>query len=136
MPSIDFIPCANPTISIVPSMYFAAMKKSDLVAYIERLRDDLSARTSVQYEKKPAKSDMHPTMKPVALVGRLMANSSRTGENVVDLFGCSGTTLIAAEQLRRTAYIMELNPVYCDVIIDRWEEFTGKRARQVRGGGD
>jgi len=124
------------TVMIEDDIDFAAMKKSDLVAYIERLRDDLSARTSVQYEKKPAKSDMHPTMKPVALVGRLMANSSRTGENVVDLFGGSGTTLIAAEQLRRTAYIMELNPVYCDVIIDRWEEFTGKRARQVRGGGD
>ena len=112
------------------------MKKQDLVAYIEKIRSDLAARTSVQYEKKPAKSDMHPTMKPVALVGRFIQNSSHHRENVVDLFAGSGTTLIAAEQLHRVAYLMELNPVYCDVIIDRWEDFTGRKARQVRGGGD
>ena len=122
------------TVIIEDDIDFSAMKKADLVAYIERLRDDMAAWTSVQYEKKPAKSDMHPTMKPVALVGRLIANSSRTGENVVDLFGGSGTTMIAAEQLHRTAYLMELNPVYCDVIIDRWEDFTGRKARRIRGG--
>lgn len=122
------------TVIIEDDIDFSAMKKSDLVAYIERLRDDLSAWTSVQYEKKPAKSDMHPTMKPVALVGRLMANSSRTGENIVDLFGGSGTTMIAAEQLHRVAYLMELNPVYCDVIVKRWEDFTGRTATLVRGG--
>ena len=124
------------TVIIEDDIDFQAMKKSDLVAYIEKIRSDLAARTSVQYEKKPAKSDMHPTMKPVALVGRFIQNSSRHRENVVDLFGGSGTTLIAAEQLHRVAYIMELNPIYCDVIIDRWEEFTGRKARQVRGGGD
>ena len=122
------------TVIIEDDIDFSAMKKSELVAYIEKIRSDLAARTSVQYEKKPAKSDMHPTMKPVALVGRFIQNSSRHRENVVDLFGGSGTTLIAAEQLHRTAYIMELNPIYCDVIIDRWEEFTGRKARQVRGG--
>lgn len=124
------------TVIIEDDIDFSAMKKQDLVAYIEKIRSDLSARTSVQYEKKPAKSDMHPTMKPVALVGRFIQNSSRHRENVVDLFAGSGTTLIAAEQLRRVAYLMELNPVYCDVIIDRWEDFTGRKARQVRGGGD
>jgi DNA modification methylase len=112
------------------------MKKDDLVAYIEDIRAKLAARTSVQYEKKPARSDMHPTMKPVALVGRLMANSSRRGELVADFFGGSGTTLMAAEQLGRVAYLMELNPKYCDVIINRWEEYTGKKAVKVRGGGD
>lgn len=122
------------TVIIEEDIDFSAMKKQDLVAYIEKIRSDLAARTSVQYEKKPAKSDMHPTMKPVALVGRFIQNSSRHRENVVDLFGGSGTTLIAAEQLHRVAYIMELNPIYCDVIIDRWEEYTGRKARQVRGG--
>lgn len=124
------------TVIIKDDIDFSAMKKQDLVAYIEKIRSDLAARTSVQYEKKPAKSDMHPTMKPVALVGRFIQNSSRHRENVVDLFAGSGTTLIAAEQLHRVAYLMELNPVYCDVIIDRWEDFTGRKARQVRGGGD
>ena len=124
------------TVIIEDDIDFSAMKKQDLVAYIEKIRSDLAARTSVQYEKKPAKSDMHPTMKPVALVGRFIQNSSRHRENVVDLFAGSGTILIAAEQLHRVAYLMELNPVYCDVIIDRWEDFTGRKARQVRGGGD
>ncbi len=124
------------TVIIEDDIDFSAMKKQDLVAYIEKIRSDLAARTSVQYEKKPAKSDMHPTMKPVALVGRFIQNSSRHRENVVDLFAGSGTTLIAAEQLHRVAYLMELNPVYCDVIIDRWEDFTGRKARQVKGGGD
>ncbi|MDD3251777.1 MAG: site-specific DNA-methyltransferase [Lachnospiraceae bacterium] len=113
---------------------FFAMKKPELVAYIEKLRAELSARTSIQYEKKPARSELHPTMKPVALVGRLMSNSSRYKDNVADFFAGSGTTLIAAEQLQRTAYLMEINPVYCDVIVKRWEEYAGKKAVRVRGG--
>ena len=124
------------TVIIEDDIDFSAMKKQDLVAYIEKIRSDLAAWTSVQYEKKPKKSDMHPTMKPVALVGRFIQNSSRHRENVVDLFAGSGTTLIAAEQLHRVAYLMEISPIYCDVIIDRWEAFTGRKARQVRGGGD
>lgn len=122
------------TVFIEDDIDFSAMKKEALVAYIEDIRAKLSARTSVQYEKKPARSDIHPNMKPVALVGRLMANSSRRGELVADFFGGSGTTLMAAEQLGRVAYLMELNPKYCDVIINRWEEYTGKKAVRVRGG--
>ena len=122
------------TVFIEDDIDFKAMKKDELVAYIEQIRAKLSERTSVQYEKKPAKSDMHPTMKPVALVGRLMLNSSRRGEAVADFFGGSGTTLIAAEQLGRVAFTMEINPKYCDVIINRWEEYTGKKAIRVRGG--
>ena len=113
---------------------YGAMKKQDLVSYIETIRAELSARSTVQYEKKPHKSDMHPTMKPVALVGRLIANSSRRGETVLDVFGGSGTTMIAAEQIGRTACLMEISPAYCDIIIDRWEQFTGRRARLARGG--
>lgn len=123
------------TVLMEDDIDFKAMKKPELIAYIERIRQELSTRTSVQYEKKPARSDMHPTMKPVALVGRLMANSSKYKDNVVDFFGGSGTTLIAAEQLHRTAYIMEINPVYCDVIIKRYEEYTGLQAIRVKGGG-
>lgn len=122
------------TVFIEDDIDFKAMKKDDLVAYIERIREAFMARTSVQFEKKPARSDMHPTMKPVALVGRLMANSSRRGDIVADFFGGSGTTLIAAEQLGRVAYLMEISPKYCDVIIKRWEEYTGRKAIRVRGG--
>lgn len=122
------------TVLIDEDVDFSAMKKQDLVAYIERIREQLAERSSVQYEKKPARSNMHPTMKPVALVGRLMSNSSRPAENVLDVFGGSGTTLIAAEQLHRTAYILEINPIFCDIIIQRWEEFTGKKAIRIRGG--
>lgn len=123
------------TVFIEDDIDFKAMKKDDLVAYIEQIREALMARTSVQFEKKPARSDMHPTMKPVSLVGRFMANSSRRGELVADFFGGSGTTLIAAEQLGRVAYLMEISPKYCDIIINRWEEYTGKKAVRVRGGG-
>lgn len=122
------------TVFIEDDIDFKAMKKDDLVAYIERIREAFTARTSVQFEKKPARSDMHPTMKPVVLVGRLMANSSRRGDLVADFFGGSGTTLIAAEQLGRVAYLMEISPKYCDVIVKRWEEYTGKKAIRVRGG--
>lgn len=67
-------------------------------------------------------------MKPVPLIGRLMNNSSKPGWIVGDFFGGSGSTLMAAEQLGRTAYIMELDERNCDVIIQRWEAYTGKRA--------
>lgn len=70
--------------------------------------------------------------KPVNLVGRLMRNSSKPGWNVLDLFGGSGSTLMAAEQIGRRAFLMELDEKFCDVIVHRWEEFTGKKA--VRAG--
>jgi DNA modification methylase len=75
---------------------------------------------------RPKRSELHPTTKPVALVARAIANSSVRGNAVVDCFGGSGTTLIAAEQTGRAAHLMELDPLYCDVIARRWEEFTGK----------
>lgn len=67
-------------------------------------------------------------MKPVSLIGRLMKNSSKPQWNVLDLFGGSGSTLMAAEQLSRNAYLMELSEKFCDVIVKRWEEYTGKKA--------
>ena len=78
--------------------------------------------------KKPQKNDLHPTMKPVELVERALRNSSRPGDVVLDPFGGSGTTLIAAEKSGRVARVMELDPKYADVIVRRWEDFTGKKA--------
>lgn len=77
---------------------------------------------------KPSRSEEHPTMKPVGLFGYLMQNSSKPGDIVLDSFGGSGTTLIAAEQLGRKARLMELDPHYCDVILARWEKMTGREA--------
>jgi DNA modification methylase len=76
---------------------------------------------------------IHLTEKPVELAERAMTYSSRRGENVLDLFGGSGSTLIAAERLGRRAYLMELDPAYCDVIVDRWQSFTGQKAEGWRG---
>ena len=89
--------------------------------------------TTAIYEKKPAVAVLHPTMKPVALIAYQVANSSRRGETVLDPFGGSGTTLIACEQLGRKCLMMEYDPHYCDVIIDRWEQFTGKKAVLIDG---
>ena len=76
---------------------------------------------------------VHLTEKPAELASRAIAYSSRSGENVLDLFGGSGSTLIAAEQNSRRAFLMELDPLYCDVIVTRWEQFTGKKATLLGG---
>jgi len=77
---------------------------------------------------RPSKSELHPTTKPVELIERALTNSSKTNANVLDLFGGSGSTMIACEKLGRTNFSMELDPKYCDVIVKRWEEFTGQKA--------
>lgn len=77
---------------------------------------------------KPVRNDLHPTMKPVELVERAINNSSKVGDIVLDGFGGSGSTLIAVEKTRRKARLMELDPKFCDVIVRRWEEYTGKKA--------
>jgi site-specific DNA-methyltransferase (adenine-specific) len=80
---------------------------------------------------KPQKSDLHPTMKPIALIANALLNSSQEGDNILDVFGGSGSTLIACEQLNRKCYMMEMSPKYVDVIIKRWEEYTGKKAVKI-----
>lgn len=90
-------------------------------------------RSTVLREPRPSKSEMHPTMKPVALVERMMAASSQETDLVFDPFGGSGTTLITAEKLNRRCRIMELDPIYADVIIERWQDYTGKSAKHVTG---
>jgi DNA modification methylase len=84
-----------------------------------------------QVKKVNPQSMVHLTEKPVELAVRAMQYSSRTGDNVLDLFGGSGSTLMAAEQTGRHAFLMELDPPYCDVICDRWCKFTGKEAFHV-----
>lgn len=85
-------------------------------------------QTTVLNFDKPLRNGEHPTMKPVELFAYQIKNSSKKNDNVLDLFGGSGTTLIACEQLDRNAFIMELDEKYCDVIINRWEQLTGREA--------
>ena len=82
---------------------------------------------------RPKVSEEHPTMKPVGLVARAIQNSSNIDDTILDLFGGSGTTLIAAEQTERVCYMMELDPKYVDVIIKRWETLTGEKAVLLNG---
>ena len=90
-------------------------------------------QTTVLHFERPSASKQHPTMKPVKLFDYHMQCSSKPGDNVLDLFSGSGTTIMAAEQNNRTAYCMELDPRFVDVIIDRWEKFTGKKAVLLDG---
>lgn len=110
---------------------FETMKKEEMKALLYQIYDDGFPKT-VMDENKPAKDDDHPTMKPVRLFGRLITNSSRQGEIVLDTFGGSGTTIVACEQLGRKGRLVELDPHYCDVIINRWEQLTGEKATLLR----
>jgi len=80
---------------------------------------------------RPSDSELHPTMKPLALVERAIENSSSPGDSVLDPFLGSGTTLIACERTGRTCYGMELEPAYVDVVVARWQAFTGLQAERV-----
>lgn len=77
---------------------------------------------------KPSRSEEHPTMKPLDLIGYQIQNSTKNNDVVLDLFGGSGTTLIACQQMNRRCYMLELDAKYCDVIIKRWETLTGEKA--------
>ena len=86
------------------------------------------SQSTLWEENKPAASRLHPTMKPVELIERALANSSKAGDLVLDLFGGSGSTLIACERRKRSARLMEIDPAYTDVVVQRWQEYTGKKA--------
>lgn len=90
-------------------------------------------QTTVLNFDRPTRNAEHPTMKPVPLFDYLIKNSSKEGDVVLDSFGGSGTTIMACEQNGRRGYCMELDPKYVDVIIRRWEEFTGKKAVRLNG---
>lgn len=128
------------------SHYFVGIRSLTTIFDDERPIDELSNKelkelvanyratipTTIIRENKPTKSEEHPTMKPVRLIAKLIGNSSREGEIVLDTFGGSGTTMIACEQLNRICYMMELDPHYADVIIERWEKFTGQKAIKIK----
>lgn len=102
------------------------MKKPELIALVKEYQR--RETTSVWREDRPHQSRLHPTMKPTRLVAKAILNSSRPGDLVVDLFAGSGTIFMAGEQTGRTIYAMEKDPAYCDVCVNRWEEYTGKQA--------
>ena len=89
--------------------------------------NDRTQSTILEFDR-PKQSTLHPTMKPIDLIAKLIKNSSRENDIILDLFGGSGSTIIAAEQLNRCCYTMELDPKYCDVIVKRWETLTNKEA--------
>ena len=88
-------------------------------------------KSNVLEYDKPQRSDMHPTMKPLPLFAHLVQNSSKKNDVVLDLFGGSGTTLITCEEMERQCRMMEYDPIYCQVIINRWEALTGKTAKKI-----
>lgn len=107
------------------------LSKDEMKAILTDIFED-KVSTTVMCEAKPTDSKQHPTMKPIKLLARQIKNSSKKGWNVVDFFGGSGSTMIACEQLGRNCYMMELDEGYVDVIIDRWEQFTGQKAKRVK----
>ncbi len=110
------------TVIDAPSLDFKSMKKEEL---IQRLEDIYSLKNSVLNHNKPTKNDLHPTMKPISLLADLLKYSSKVGENVMDPFGGSGSTLIACEELKRNAFLNELDENYIDVIVKRYINLKG-----------
>ena len=119
------------TVILEDDIDFDSMKKPELVAYIKDMLHKYADQTTVIFEKKPMSSNLHPTMKPLDLIAKFMKNSSKRGWNVGDFFGGSGSTLMAAEQLGRNAFLMEYHEHYASVIVKRWEEFTGRKAIRI-----
>lgn len=110
---------------------FDKMDKASLRDFCKRVFDRDALATDIVREDKPLRNAEHPTMKPIPLMGRFIRNSSRRGQSVIDLFGGSGSTLMACEQLGRRCRTMEYDPKYCDVIITRWEKYTGRKATKI-----
>lgn len=117
------------TVQNVTSQDLKKKSKAELISIINELIEEIPS--TVMDEKKPMRNSIHPTMKPISLFGRQIKNSSKPGEIVLDLFGGSGTTIMACEELDRKAYVMEYDPYYADAIIERWEHQTGKKAIKV-----
>lgn len=109
---------------------YRKLKKDELLKLVLQLTD-VSIPNTVIYEDKPTKNDIHPTMKPVKLMARLTKNSTKQEQLVLDLFGGSGSTLIACEQINRRCFMMEFDPRYCDAILDRYEKLTGEEAERL-----
>ena len=114
------------TIEIPEAPDLDHLKKEEAIKLLKDIY--ATSASTIMREKKPAADDMHPTMKPIPLLTYQIQNSSRKGDVVLDLFGGSGSTLIACEQTGRKCRIMEYDPRYADVIIERYERFTGDNA--------
>ena len=110
------------------------MSKTELLKYIEDLRQNYLQYSTAILENKPLKNDVHPTMKPIKLLSRLIINSSRKDSNIIDLFGGLGSTLIASEQLERKAFLMEFDEKYADVIVKRYMKMGKDDIQLVRDG--
>lgn len=124
-----FLPNRSFTTILEDEASLERMSKSELIALIQRYQEETP--TTILRVDRPTSSTLHPTMKPISLIKRLILNSSREGEIVLDTFGGSGSTLLACEATGRISYTMEIDPVYVDVIIQRWEEMTGQKAQLV-----
>lgn len=119
------------TVIVDDELDFESMKKDELVTYIKDLVKCASDKSTVLYQQMTRSNSLHPTMKPLELIGKFIKNSSKRGWNVGDFFGGSGSTLMACEQLERNAYVMEIDEHYASVIVKRWEDFTGDKAKRI-----
>ena len=107
------------------------MTKEELLNFVNEMVTELTDNSTAILAPRTRRNTIHPTMKPVDLIGKLINNSSMPDNNILDIFGGSGTTLIASEQLHRNAFLVEYEPHYCDCIIDRWETLTGQKAEKT-----
>ena len=124
----------NLTTTIDDRPNYKKMSKEELLEEIKKLRgDDLPS--TVIYEDRPSRSEEHPTMKPDKLFERLIKNSSKEEDIILDPFGGSGTTIIASQKLNRHARLMELDPKYCDVIRKRWTKYAKENGLEIGSGG-
>lgn len=112
---------------------FDELTREEAIKLLKKTYEGIKHPTLMDYHK-PLKNGLHPTMKPIELMGRLIYNSSEKGQNVLDMFGGSGSTLIACEELGRKCFMMEYDPLYADAIIERYEELTGKKAELISKG--
>lgn len=102
---------------------YSKLNKKELLKIVEEIMSEKTA-TTVIHHRKPTKNDLHPTMKPILLMAQIMENSTQPGETVADGFGGSGSTMVTAEQLGRKCRMMELDPKYCQVIVNRMAAFN------------
>ena len=118
--------------SILVRDYHSAYERILYYHYPEKKFRGERGQTDVWFFKRRATGKyVHPTMKPVAMIQRAILNSSDDGDIVLDLFGRSGSTMIACENTQRRCYMMELDPHYCSVIIERWQKLTNKQAKKI-----
>ena len=123
--------CASYKEWLLAAEYIKNGGNNNIILCERGIRNNISNETRKQFLKEIEDAGGHATPKPIALCSRAIKSSSREGEIVLDVFGGSGSTLIACENTGRNCYICEIEPRWCNVIIDRWEKMTGKVAFKV-----